>query len=236
MSRQNVHLTEKEIVRAQFLNLHSLQSTIQKLNHINVYREKGSTIGDKSDKIRFHSYAETFDKMMYDSRYTILLDDDSMVFMFYEFDEQENIIGHVLSYLPNFRDVEEYYEGFWEESDTESIEEVNLRYIVTVDEKKYLIRLHDKLSNFVRVDYEVDGNAEYYHSLIHMHVGTERNAIRIPVEHCVMPYEFLYFVLKYVYRLDDDELCELEFDCTRTSMLTKNEKRKLKLAFSDCVL
>ena len=69
-----------------------------------------------------------------------------------------------------------------------------------------------------------------------MHIGTERNALRIPIEHCVLPFEFMFFVLKYIYHLPDEELIDLEFKMSRNSMLTENEKRKLKLVFSNCVV
>lgn len=120
---------------------------------------------------------EAFDKMMYNCQYTILLEDDSMVFLFYEFNDNNNVTGHILSYLPSFRNDSENGKEYTDENNEEEIN---------------FIQLHRRISNFVRVDFEEVGRKEYYHSLIHMHIGTERNALRIPIEHFVMPFEFLF--------------------------------------------
>lgn len=222
MSKQEKTLVEKEVVRKQFWELPVLQQKIQIINVVNDYHEGKKYIGDKADKIRFHSYMETFNEMMYNNQYTVSLKDDSMIFLFYEFDDDNNIAGHSLTYLPNFLvDTEQKKERV---SDDAEDEEINFK------------QLHRRISNFVRVDFEEVGNKEYYHSLIHMHIGTERNALRIPIEHCVLPFEFMFFVLKYIYHLPDEELIDLEFEMSRNSMLTENEKRKLKLVFSNCVV
>lgn len=163
---------------------------------------------------------EAFDKMMYNCQYTILLEDDSMVFLFYEFNDNNNVTSHILSYLPSFRNDSENGKEYTDENNEEEIN---------------FIQLHRRISNFVRVDFEEVGRKEYYHSLIHMHIGTERNALRIPIEHFVMPFEFLFFVLKYVYHLPDEELTGIECEISRNSMLTEKEKKKLKLVFSDCI-
>ena len=128
--------------------------------------------------------------------------------------------GHILSYLPSFRNDSENGKEYTDENNEEEIN---------------FIQLHRRISNFVRVDFEEVGRKEYYHSLIHMHIGTERNALRIPIEHFVMPFEFLFFVLKYVYHLPDEELTGIECEISRNSMLTEKEKKKLKLVFSDCI-
>lgn len=50
------------------------------------------------------------------------------------------------------------------------------------------------------MDFDEVGYKEYIHSLIHAHFGAEKNnELRIPVEHVVLPYEFLFFVLKYIW-------------------------------------
>ena len=99
----NKILSQKEIVREQFLALSDLQQKINIINNVNEYYETKNAMGNKAGKIRFHSYMEAFDEMMYNCQYTVLLEDDSMIFLFYEFDENNNVIGHILSYLPSFR-------------------------------------------------------------------------------------------------------------------------------------
>lgn len=221
MSKENNTQSEKEIISSQFCELQILQSKIPIINVVNDYHEKKNSIGDKADKIRFHSYMDTFDEMLYHSKYTIALEDDAMICMFYEFDDNNNVIGHTLSYLPNFQNDEEIEEEMHNDED--------------VQKETDFIQLHRRISNFVRVDFEEVGWTEYYHSLVHMHIGTERNALRIPIEHCVMPFEFLFFVLKYIYHLEDEELEDLECEMLRDSLLTEKEKKKLKLVFSNCL-
>ena len=211
MNKVDKILSEKEIVREQFWALPVLQQKIHIINDVNDYHETKNIIGNKADKIRFHSYMEAFDKMMYNCQYTILLEDDSMVFLFYEFNDNNNVTGHILSYLPSFRNDSENGKEYTDENNEEEIN---------------FIQLHRRISNFVRVDFEEVGRKEYYHSLIHMHIGTERNALRIPIEHFVMPFEFLFFVLKYVYHLPDEELTGIECEISRNSMLTEKEKKK----------
>ena len=211
MNKVDKILSEKEIVREQFWALPVLQQKIHIINDVNDYHETKNIIGNKADKIRFHSYMEAFDKMMYNCQYTILLEDDSMVFLFYEFNDNNNVTSHILSYLPSFRNDSENGKEYTDENNEEEIN---------------FIQLHRRISNFVRVDFEEVGRKEYYHSLIHMHIGTERNALRIPIEHFVMPFEFLFFVLKYVYHLPDEELTGIECEISRNSMLTEKEKKK----------
>ena len=217
----NKILSQKEIVREQFLALSDLQQKINIINNVNEYYETKNAMGNKAGKIRFHSYMEAFDEMMYNCQYTVLLEDDSMIFLFYEFDENNNVIGHILSYLPSFRNDSENRK---ENTDENNQEEIDFK------------QLHRMISNFVRVDFEEVGRKDYYHSLIHMHIGTERNALRIPIEHFVLPFEFLFFVLKYIYNLEDDELTVIECEMARDSMLTEKEKKKLKLVFSNCII
>lgn len=234
MSRKDKDESGKELVRKQFLHLIVLQQKINILNHVNAYHEEKNIIGSKVAKIRFHSYMEVFDEMMYESRYTVLLEDDSMIFLFYEFDDNDKIVGHVLTYLPNFRGKRE--PTIYDLDDEDKTEDKN-NFGGEDDELEEIdyIQLHKRISNFVRVDFEELGRKEFYHSLIHMHIGTEREALRIPIEHCVLPFEFLFFILKYIYQLPDEELKSLECEMSRESMLTEKETEKLKLVFSNCI-
>lgn len=213
MSKQKKENTQKDIVREQFLQLNDLQRKIKEINVVNDFHEKRYEIGEESQRIRINSYAETFDDIMYNNEYTILLNDDSMIIMQYNFDESQKIIGHSLSFLPNFR-----RNLFDEDDQSEEIKESQL----------FL-----RLGNYIRIDYDEQGQKEYYHSLIHMHIGTAKDALRIPVEHFVLPFEFLFFVLKYVYRLSDGQLVDLECSVQRESILTEREMKKVRMAFVD---
>lgn len=213
MSKQKKEYTQKEIVREQFLQLNNLQRKIKEINMVNDFHERMYEIGEESQRIRINSYAETFDDIMYNNEYTILLNDDSMIIMLYHFDESQKITGHSLSFLPNFR-----RNLFDEDDQNEEIKESQL----------FL-----RLGNYIRIDYDEQGQEEYYHSLIHMHIGTAKDTLRIPIEHFVLPFEFLFFVLKYVYRLPDEQLVGLECSVQRENILTKREMKKVRIAFVD---
>lgn len=213
MSKNKKEYTQKDVVREQFLRLSSLQRRIKEINVVNEFHERRYEIGEESQRIRLNSYAEIFDHMIYNNEYTILLNDDSMIIMQYQFDESEKIIGHSLSFLPNFR------RNLFDDCDQE--EEIKES------------QLFSRLGNYIRIDFDEQGQEEYYHSLIHMHIGTAKDNLRIPVEHFVLPFEFLFFVLKYIYRLPDEELTDLECSVQRENILTKQEMRKVRMAFVD---
>jgi len=250
MGKNKDKLTPKDIVRNQFLEFHALQQKIEIINIVNSYHEKQNIIGNKSQKIRFDRYIETFDNMMYNDEYTIVLEDDSLICMEYVFDDYENIVEHNLSYLPGFRQSpknnieklinESFYGQRFEEEvydDHENIVEHNSEDEFAGDENNQLtlLQLQSQICNYIRIDFDEQGRKEYYHSLIHMHVGTNKNSIRIPVEHSILPFEFLYFILKYLYFLSDNSTDILICDIPRQSMLTDKEKKRLKLVFADCI-
>lgn len=101
MNKVDKILSEKEIVREQFWALPVLQQKIHIINDVNDYHETKNIIGNKADKIRFHSYMEAFDKMMYNCQYTILLEDDSMVFLFYEFNDNNFFSFYPFTFFGN---------------------------------------------------------------------------------------------------------------------------------------
>lgn len=209
--------TERYLVRKQFKNLYLLQQIIGLINIVNNnYHERDFSIGMRSEKITPERYVESFKKMEMEQAYTLTLIDDSMLCFYYEFNENEQIIKHELSFLPSYRVDDgsgEYYD------DVSPFE------------------LFKRIRNYVRVDFDEVGYKEYTHSLIHAHFGSEKNnELRIPVEHVVLPYEFLFFVLKYIYAIDDNDLSSLQIHYIRESKLTVNEKKRIRLLFSDCLL
>ena len=209
--------TERYLVREQFMNLYLVQQVIGSINIVNNnYHERELSIGTKSEKITPERYITSFKQMEIEQTYTLTLIDDSMICLYYEFNDNEQIIKHELSFLPSYR-----------------IEDGSGEYYDDVSP----FELFKRIRNYVRVDFDEVGYKEYIHSLIHAHFGAEKNnEIRVPVEHVVLPYEFLFFVLKYIYGVDDDELKILHFHHGRQSKLTGNEKSKLRLLFSDCLL
>lgn len=207
---------ERELVREQFINLYFIQQNIGTISVINGnFHERERAIGIKSEKITPERYVESFNKMESEETYTLTLIDDSLICLYYEFDETGVITKHELSFLPSYK-----------------VEDESDEYNDDVSP----FELFKRIRNYVRVDFDDVGYKEYTHSLIHAHFGCGKgNSIRIPVEHVVLPYEFLFFVLKYIYRIDDDELLTLQFTYGRGSKLTDNEKDKLRLLFSNCV-
>ena len=57
----------------------------------------------------------------------------------------------------------------------------------------------ERVSQYLRIDYEEQGRKEFCHSLIHLHMGPGRDSLRIPVDSVIYPNDFMFFVLNYFY-------------------------------------
>lgn len=216
--KNNKKLTERILVRTQFNTFYSLQQKIGKLNDVNRnYHEGDLSIGIRSEHITMERYVRIFEKMENEQTYTMTLSDDSLLCLYYEFDKTDSITMHELSYIPSYR-----------------IDNGNGQYEDDINP----FELINRARNYIRIDFGSKGYKEYTHTLIHAHFGPEKgDVVRIPVEHTVLPYEFLFFILKYVYHVNDDELRFLcgDVGIIRDSKLSINEKKRVRLLLSDCI-
>ena len=210
-------LSDFEIVRQQFISFQTLESDIDNINIINNYHERKQEIGETTEHIKYSSYKYVFDKLLSEENYTILLTDDSMFVMDYIFDESGSIKEHTLSFLPNYK------VDIMDKNNEEDTEDAN------ISDETFCRRL----SNYVRIDYTEKGRKEYYHSSVHLHLGVFEEGIRLPLQHFLYPYEFLFMIFKYIYKKEDVSLRKLEILMTKESKLTNNEMKKMKIVFGD---
>ena len=74
--------------------------------------------------------------------------------------------------------------------------------------------LLQKVYKYIRIDYDTNGYQEMIHTLVHMHIGLVKEyqdddaenddirdyEFRIPIYGVVYPYDFIYLILKYIYK------------------------------------
>lgn len=220
MSRTNEQdRTDFEIVEQQFLKIPVLENRINHINAINKYHKGQNEIGNLADRVRYHTYMEVFNSMYRNEAYTISLLDGSMINMHYIFDESKNMKKHTLSFMPNY-----HVDLLVKQEEQEEYE---------LDANVSAEKLSLRLNNYIRVDYDEVGREDYYHSLVHLHIGVSDQAIRIPMQYYMFPNDFLFFIFKYIYRYDDNVLKNLIPESKMKCMLEENERKRFKLVYGE---
>lgn len=202
-------MSEKEKIISQTVNPYSTlsrYSDIKKLNSIGV--DKNRRMGKKIPKISPENYSLIYSRIINESDYFIMFNDESVVTIYYEFDENDNITKHHLSFLPSVN------------------EEIDLSQSLNTDEL-YLV-LKD-CSYYFRADYEPELFQEVVHSNSHFHFGLHtqnenRKEFRLPIKTKIYPFDFVYIILKHIYEADDSELNSLlTKDCEKRCLLNEKE-------------
>lgn len=215
-------LSEREIVKRQFLFLDHNFHKSKKINYTLGYKENNNVIGYSSPRVNFKSYIEVFTDMVNTGKFYLSFIDGSVVNMEYLFKDDE-IYKHTLSFYPS------YYNELGC-SGSETLE----RY--GVEEENDLKDLKVLLSNYIRVDFDEIGYEEHFHSLVHMHASIFKDSIRLPVESYILPLEFVCFVLKYIYKEKDEyleqwysELKSYKNSFSPRTLLTESELKRFRL-------
>lgn len=214
-------ITDKEVIRDQFLQLNSLDHLFPEINILNSYKEDEFSIGHEALRVRYNYYMDIYDRMIEDESYSVLMLDDSMLNMYYIFNEKGEVQYHNLSFMPNYK------------VDVHISDEEGKTKVQSEDANISHIDLNRRLSNYVRIDYDEKGRQEFVHSLIHLHTSVFKEALRLPVDHYITPFEFLFFILKYIYHNKSDKLKKLEVSLSRSSTLTVEEGKKVRIRFSE---
>lgn len=225
MSRRNETLqTEYDIVTNQMYRFGSLDNDIDIINIVGKMQISVLEVGTNTEHLKYKNYKEHFDKMHENEDYSLSLLDDSMIILKYVFNENGEIKSHNLSFVPSyrqdlFRDQDKEEEG-WEESEQQD---------ANISEEQYCKRL----SNYIRIDYDVEGRQEFYHTLVHMHIGVFEYSVRLPLETAIYPNDFLYFIFKYIYHIDEDKLTKLDCPFKKNKMLTEKELLKFRMVYGE---
>lgn len=75
---------------------------------------------------------------------------------------------------------------------------------------------------YFRFDYSLGEMDDSFHSPTHMHLFLENENCRIPVDSVIYPFDFLYFILKYLY-LDSSKFMETLKKSDNRKTLVKKE-------------
>ncbi len=213
--------SEKELVINQLTSLYLVQENIPTINNIGIHEIKENSVGRRTPKFTIRTYVEVYRDMLLNEKYNLLLNDDSIIDFHYEFDNEGNIVGHSLSFIPGLD------------------AEISLRDDTYNIEDQFMVSI--TAANYIRIDYDLKGKKNIVHTDVHMHYGIfERgekgegvlSELRIPIEGVLFPYEFIYIILKYVYEVKDDYLqFLLDFKYSRKHCLEECEFNKLVLSF-----
>lgn len=200
---------------------HSLKS-IAIVKDYNVFSNMYSheKIGYKVPKFNIENYISNYKRILMNKEYTILLNDESMITMNYNFDSNGNVLSHNLSFVPSIPE------------DVFIAEETDLSF----EEK---IILHKVVTKYVRIDYEPNIAKPILHSNVHFHFGIyqrDKDSIiknlRVTFQGIVFPYDFMYIIFKYFYNVDDNYLTNIyDQDVKRSTTIDSEEEDKLILTF-----
>lgn len=87
-------------------------------------------------------------------------------------------------------------------------------------------------NSYTRIDFEKQGHCEFFHPLSHMHFTTNKNDVRLPLDHVMTPNEFLYFVLVHIYHNKEDKLKKLDLSSKLScSVMSLDEIKKIRISF-----
>lgn len=214
-------MSDFEVIEAQFIRLQCIYREFIKINVFNDYIKTQNSIGICSEKIRYSNYIDIYNKMNDENTYCIQMIDGSLICMYYKFDSEKNLIYHNLSFIPN------YLADICLDEDDVLGEE--FEYSENIEIK--VADLNRRINNYIRIDFDDEGREEYYHALVHVHVGVFKDSIRLPINHFVTPFEFLHFILKYIYREPDTLLNGLLYEYEKECKLTANERSKVWINF-----
>jgi hypothetical protein len=180
-------LKDIDIIRGQLAKLHSLQriSSIVSTNSFTLTKSKiGQTIRLNQD-----NYIQELEEYKRTNKNFIKLKDNSIIGFNYIFNDKGKVLSHNLYYYKDIVDEE----TFLILNDEKSIED-------------YISHFNRELFKSIRIDYDVTGFKEYHHSKVHIHFGLDSEQIRIPVGYYLYPNEFVFMILKYIYKDSDDSL------------------------------
>lgn len=218
------NLSERDIVKQQFLYFGNNYYKCPKINRISGYKAEHNIIGFSSPRINFQSYREVYADMVENDKYYLIFIDGSILNMEYLF-EGDIICKHTLSFYPSCNNE-------LGSSGTEDLERYGIEDDIGIEKLQVL------LSNYIRVDFDEVGREEYFHSLVHMHASVFKQSVRLPVESYILPLEFICFVLKYIYRENgqylDEWYAKLQSDYNLfnpRNLLTESELKRFRLHF-----
>ena len=167
-------------------------------------------VGQVPERLNPRNYEYYFEQMYCESKYSIVMQDDALIFFEYRFDEKDNLIQHNLSYIPT------PYK-FTSESDELPDESIQYEY----------------LNRYLRIDFDSLGYTELTHTYVHMHMGIFEHSTRLPVSHTISPLEFLSLIFTHYYAEPISFPKVVGVDCPHIVRLSANEDAHFKFSFGN---
>lgn len=209
-------MNDKSIIIQQINKLSKLffkYDLITNANNINCKSDKVGNI------IKFNTlnYVLVYKQIIDNKKYHILLNDGSLICFYYQFDENGKIVNHCLYYIP--APSENVFSAF----------QTKFYNSITELDTSTIVELSELLEKYIRIDYDLEGKKEVVHTTVHLHYGINSDKLRLPVYSKVYPEEFVYFILKYVYESDDDNLEKLDLNVSKNIELSELELKRFYL-------
>lgn len=210
----------KEVIKDQIDYLFNNQYQFKNIIKIRKYDYSKDVIGNSLNNICLNNYNEQYDlysgngslKQNNDKdRFFIKFSDSSIIRINYEF-ANDRIKSATADYLQPYEKIEanDIYGGYIQKDNPVST------------------------YNYIRADLDYIGyKPKDYHALSHLHIGVEGD-LRIPLHSLMLPFDFLYIILRYIYKINDPKLETHRDNCApeqRVSCLSKIELDKLRLLF-----
>ncbi|MSB17828.1 DUF2290 domain-containing protein [Finegoldia magna] len=177
-------MSDYNIVIGQFKELWRLSSIPLILSH-NTPKIRNDYIGELSGKFTYKNYYELYNRCLSSRNYQILIQDESMISMYYAFSSDGEISRYNLSFIPSLNN---------------EIDENNCDINSIIED----------VENYMRIDFDIQGYEKIFHEKQHLHLGlnnksqsNEKNVVRLPVAEKLYPWDFIFLILKLIYHLED---------------------------------
>lgn len=152
---------------------------------LNTPKISNNYIGEVTGKFTYENYYSLYKECISKKNYQILMQDESVISMYYLFDSAGEIKGYNLSFIPSLNgEITEY--------------DCNISNIF------------GDVENYLRIDFDIQGYKKIVHEKQHLHIGInvkskkhDRNIIRFPIAEKIYPWDFIWLVLKLIYHMED---------------------------------
>ena len=177
-------MNDFKVVMNQMNNLWKL-TRIPLILNSNIPKTSKNYIGQVTGKFTYENYYTLYNECISNKNYQILMQDESVISMYYLFDSEGKIKGYNLSFIP-------------------SLNSEITKYDCNIS------NIFSDVENYLRIDFDMQGYKKILHEKQHLHIGInvkskkhDRNIIRFPIAEKIYPWDFIWLVLKLIYHMED---------------------------------
>lgn len=180
-------MSDYRIIIQQMKDLWKIKN-IFPIRDIEVAKIYENSIGETTGKFTYENYYDRYNECLTNKSYQIIFQDESIISMYYSFNEDKSLYKYNLSFIPSL---------------SVEIDEDNC------DINNIIMDVQD----YIRIDYDECGYKKILHEYQHLHYGLyksgkedDRKSIRIPIAEKLYPMDFIYLILILIYHIDADSL------------------------------